>query len=104
MESIDPEGPFGAKECSEGSLAATIPAIANAIYDAVGVVGLYESPFTPGACSRPARKEERTRRSKRNHMFPMRCSHEPCKNIDVRSGRNDPTSEEAQADQQCPSK
>src|SRR5262249_35772580 len=25
VESIDPEGPFGAKECSEGSLAATIP-------------------------------------------------------------------------------
>src|SRR6266567_2338057 len=37
VESIDPEGPFGAKECSEGSLAATIPAIANAIYDAVGI-------------------------------------------------------------------
>src|SRR3984885_4725204 len=31
VESIDPEGPFGAKECSEGSLAATIPAISNAI-------------------------------------------------------------------------
>ena len=31
----------------------------------------------------------------RNHMFPMRCSHEPCKNIEVRSGRNDPGSEEA---------
>jgi hypothetical protein len=46
VESIDPEGPFGAKECSEGSLAATIPAIANAIYDAVGV-HLHESPFTP---------------------------------------------------------
>ena len=46
VESIDPEGPFGAKECSEGSLAATIPAIANAIYDAVGV-RLHESPFTP---------------------------------------------------------
>ena len=45
VESIDPEGPFGAKECSEGSLAATIPAIANAIYDAVGV-RLHESPFT----------------------------------------------------------
>ena len=29
VESIDPEGPFGAKECSEGSLAATIPAIAG---------------------------------------------------------------------------
>ena len=46
VESIDPEGPFGAKECSEGSLAATIPAISNAIYDAVGV-RLHESPFTP---------------------------------------------------------
>lgn len=46
VESIDPEGPFGAKECSEGALAATIPAIANAIYDAVGV-RLHESPFTP---------------------------------------------------------
>ena len=46
VESIDPEGPFGAKECSEGSLAATIPAIANAIYGAVGI-RLHESPFTP---------------------------------------------------------
>jgi 4-hydroxybenzoyl-CoA reductase subunit alpha len=46
VESVDPEGPLGAKECSEGSLAATIPAIANAIYDAVGV-RLHESPFTP---------------------------------------------------------
>jgi 4-hydroxybenzoyl-CoA reductase subunit alpha len=46
VESIDPEGPFGAKECSEGSLAATIPAIANAIFDAVGL-RLHESPFTP---------------------------------------------------------
>ena len=46
VESVDPEGPFGAKECSEGSLAATIPAISNAIYDAVGI-RLHESPFTP---------------------------------------------------------
>jgi 4-hydroxybenzoyl-CoA reductase subunit alpha len=46
VESIDPEGPFGAKECSEGSLAATIPAIANAIYAAVGI-RLHEAPFTP---------------------------------------------------------
>jgi len=46
VESVDPEGPFGAKESSEGSLAATIPAIANAIYDAVGI-RLHESPFTP---------------------------------------------------------
>jgi len=46
VESIDPEGPFGAKECSEGSLAATIPAISNAIYDAVGI-RLHEVPFSP---------------------------------------------------------
>jgi 4-hydroxybenzoyl-CoA reductase subunit alpha len=37
VESNDPEGPFGAKEAGEGSLAATIPAVTHAIYDAVGV-------------------------------------------------------------------
>jgi 4-hydroxybenzoyl-CoA reductase subunit alpha len=37
IETIDPEGPFGAKECGEGALHPVIPAIANAVYDAVGV-------------------------------------------------------------------
>lgn len=37
IETIDPEGPFGAKECGEGALHPSIPAIANAIYNAVGV-------------------------------------------------------------------
>lgn len=37
IETIDPEGPFGAKECGEGALHPVIPAIANAIYNAVGV-------------------------------------------------------------------
>ena len=37
IETIDPEGPFGAKECGEGAIHPVIPAIANAIYDAVGV-------------------------------------------------------------------
>ncbi len=46
VESHDPEGPFGAKEAGEGSLAATIPAIANAIYDAVGV-RINTLPITP---------------------------------------------------------
>ncbi len=36
IESIDPEGPFGAKECGEGAIHPVIPAIANAVYDAVG--------------------------------------------------------------------
>lgn len=37
IETNDPEGPFGAKECGEGAIHPVIPAIANAIYDAVGV-------------------------------------------------------------------
>jgi len=36
IESIDPEGPFGAKECGEGAIHPVIPAIANAVFNAVG--------------------------------------------------------------------
>lgn len=46
VESVDPEGPFGAKEAGEGPLHAAIPAIANAIYHAIGV-RLDTTPFTP---------------------------------------------------------
>ncbi len=46
VESADPEGPLGAKEAGEGSLAAVIPAVANAIYDAVGV-WMTTLPITP---------------------------------------------------------
>jgi 4-hydroxybenzoyl-CoA reductase subunit alpha len=46
VESIDPEGPYGAKEAGEGPLHSTIPAIANAVYDAVGI-RLRELPFHP---------------------------------------------------------
>src|SRR5262249_2772988 len=37
VESNDPHGPFGAKEAGEGSLAAFLPALTNAIADALGV-------------------------------------------------------------------
>jgi 4-hydroxybenzoyl-CoA reductase subunit alpha len=37
VETDDPEGPFGAKEAGQGPLLPVVPAIANAIYDAVGV-------------------------------------------------------------------
>jgi 4-hydroxybenzoyl-CoA reductase alpha subunit len=46
VESNDPKGPYGAKEAGEGPLHPAIPAIANAIYDAVGV-RLRATPFTP---------------------------------------------------------
>ena len=42
----DPEGPFGAKEAGEGPLIATLPAVGNALYDAVGV-RFSELPITP---------------------------------------------------------
>ncbi len=46
VESIDPEGPYGAKEAGEGPLHPSIPAIANAIYDAIGV-RVDRLPFSP---------------------------------------------------------
>ena len=46
IETIDPGGPYGAKEAGEGPLHPIIPAIANAIHDAVGI-RLRRIPFTP---------------------------------------------------------
>ncbi len=46
IESLDPEGPLGAKEAGEGPQLSTVPAIANAIFDATGV-SLHQPPFTP---------------------------------------------------------
>ena len=46
VEDPDPEGPFGAKGMSEGCQIATAPALANAIYRAVGV-RVKELPVTP---------------------------------------------------------
>jgi 4-hydroxybenzoyl-CoA reductase alpha subunit len=37
VETDDPEGPYGAKEAGQGPLLPVIPAIANAVYHAVGV-------------------------------------------------------------------
>ncbi|NKB89936.1 MAG: molybdopterin-dependent oxidoreductase [Acidobacteria bacterium] len=46
VESIDGEGPFGAKEVGQGPLLPMPPAVANAVYDAVGV-RIDELPITP---------------------------------------------------------
>jgi CO/xanthine dehydrogenase Mo-binding subunit len=46
VEAPDPNGPYGAKEAGEGPLHPSIPAIANAIFDAVGV-RIDTLPFSP---------------------------------------------------------
>ena len=46
VESNDPEGPFGAKEAGEGPLLPILPAVCNAVYDAIGVRSA-ELPITP---------------------------------------------------------
>jgi CO/xanthine dehydrogenase Mo-binding subunit len=46
IEDPDPNGPFGAKEVGQGPLLPVPPAIANAVYDAIGV-RIDEVPITP---------------------------------------------------------
>ena len=46
VEDPDAEGPFGAKEAGQGPLLPIMPAVANAVYDAVGV-RVDEIPVTP---------------------------------------------------------
>ena len=58
VESIDPNGPFGAKEASEAALSSIIPAIANAVYDAIGV-RTKETPMTPDRIMDAIVKHER---------------------------------------------
>ncbi|HLB00838.1 MAG TPA: molybdopterin cofactor-binding domain-containing protein [Bacteroidota bacterium] len=70
VESIDPEGPLGAKEAGEGPILPVVPAIANAIFHATGV-RMTSSPFTPEKMlaaieelesRRPARERKKARR------------------------------------------
>jgi len=46
VEDPDPNGPFGAKEVGQGPLLPIMPAVANAVFDAVGV-RVDEIPVTP---------------------------------------------------------
>jgi len=63
IESIDPHGPFGAKEAGEGSLAAFLPALTNAIADATGL-RFNDLPVTPDRVF--AALEKRARATGRN--------------------------------------
>src|SRR5262245_58478858 len=46
VETHEPEGPFGAKEAGQGPLLPIIPAVVNAVHDAVGV-RVDEIPVSP---------------------------------------------------------
>jgi hypothetical protein len=46
VENPEPRGPFGAKEVGQGPLLPIMPAVANAVYDAVGI-RIDEVPITP---------------------------------------------------------
>ncbi len=46
VESNDPKGPYGAKGVGEGAIIPTAVAIANAVYDAIGV-RIHSLPITP---------------------------------------------------------
>ncbi len=65
VESNDPHGPFGAKEAGEGSLAAFLPALTNAIADATGL-RFNELPVTPDRVFDAIEKRRRGTARKRN--------------------------------------
>ena len=70
VESLDPEGPYGAKEAGEGPLHPSVPAISNAIFDAVGI-RLTHLPFTPGKVL-AALREQRERDTSVPPVRPIR--------------------------------
>jgi CO/xanthine dehydrogenase Mo-binding subunit len=63
VENEDSEGPFGAKGIGEPATIATAPAIANAIYDAIGV-RIFDLPITPEKILK-ALKEKRNEQVKK---------------------------------------
>jgi CO/xanthine dehydrogenase Mo-binding subunit len=58
IEDPDPNGPFGAKEVGQGPLLPVPPAVANAVYDAVGV-RIDEVPITPEKVLRALKLKEK---------------------------------------------
>jgi 4-hydroxybenzoyl-CoA reductase alpha subunit len=60
IEDPDPNGPYGAKEVGQGPLLPVPPAVANAVYNAVGV-RIDEVPLTPEKVLRALRDKSRGR-------------------------------------------
>jgi 4-hydroxybenzoyl-CoA reductase subunit alpha len=72
VESIDPLGPFGAKEASEGALHGFAPALAAAVCDAIGI-RMNELPITPDRVfdALQARRREQRLRARRAATQPV---------------------------------
>jgi 4-hydroxybenzoyl-CoA reductase subunit alpha len=64
IESMDPHGPFGAKEAGEGSLAAFLPALTAAIADAIGI-RFNDLPVTPDRVFEAIEKRKRALEKKK---------------------------------------
>jgi 4-hydroxybenzoyl-CoA reductase subunit alpha len=62
VESNDPHGPFGAKESGETSLICMLPALTDAVADAVGIRAS-ELPLTPDRLMELMEKKERDKRA-----------------------------------------
>jgi 4-hydroxybenzoyl-CoA reductase alpha subunit len=60
IEDADPNGPFGAKEVGQGPLLPVPPAVANAVYNAVGV-RIDEVPIMPEKVLKALREKEKGR-------------------------------------------
>src|SRR5689334_13015642 len=60
VEDPDPNGPYGAKEVGQGPLLPVPPAVANAVYNAVGV-RIDEVPITPEKVLRALKDKDRGR-------------------------------------------
>jgi hypothetical protein len=58
VEDPDPNGPFGAKEVGQGPLLPIMPAVANAVYDALRV-RIDEVPITPDKVLRALEAKDR---------------------------------------------
>lgn len=62
VETLDPAGPYGAKEVGQGVLLPVVPAVLNAIYDAVGV-RIDEVPASPEKIVKALENQRRGRAS-----------------------------------------
>jgi 4-hydroxybenzoyl-CoA reductase subunit alpha len=69
IESIDPEGPLGAKEAGQGALLPVVPAIANAVHDALGV-RIDQVPILPQLVVKALREKRAGPKGLPSYDFP----------------------------------